>query len=204
MFRDFMGWLLGTKKSPRDHIINLRLTVRRLERAQRKLSRDESKMQLKMKQNIQRGDLESARLFATDIVRNRRWEFGYQKLVSRMNGLIFKLERADTAASMAAEMHGIASALRTANAQLQIPDLDRVIQDMESSIDGIEESTGTIEDGIDDLLIADTDPAEVDRLIEQTAAELGVSTQAGLPTVGVVQTDDLEDEIQKLRRREED
>ena len=204
MFGDFMGWLLGTKNSPRDHIINLRLTVRRLERAQRKLARDESKMQLKMKQSIQRGDLESARLFATDIVRSRRWEFGYQKLVSRINGLIFKLERADTAASMAEEMHGIASALRAANAQLQIPDLDRVIQDMESSIDGIEESTGTIEDGIDDLLVADSDPAEVDRLIEQTAAELGVSTQAGLPTVGVVQTDDLEEEIQKLRRKEED
>jgi len=67
MFGNFMGWLLGTKKGARDHIVNLRLTVRRLERAQRKLGRDESKMQLKMKQNIQRGDLESARLFATDM-----------------------------------------------------------------------------------------------------------------------------------------
>jgi hypothetical protein len=105
---------------------------------------------------------------------------------------------------MAEEMHGIAAALRAANAQLQIPDLDKVIQDMESSIDGIEDSTGTIEDGIDDLLVTDTDPAEVDRLIEQTAVELGVSTQAGLPTVGVVETDDLEAEIQKLRRKEED
>jgi hypothetical protein len=75
---------------------------------------------------------------------------------------------------------------------------------MEGSIDGIEESTGTIEDGIDDLLISDTDPAEVDRLIEKTAVELGVSTQAGLPSVGVVETDDLEQEIQKLRKREED
>ncbi|MBY9000099.1 MAG: Snf7 family protein [Candidatus Heimdallarchaeota archaeon] len=204
MFRNFMGWLLGTQKNPRDHIVNLRLTVRRLERAQRKLERDESKTQLKMKQSIQRGDLESARLFATDIVRNRRWEFGYQKLVSRINGLIFKLERADTAASMAAEMHGIASALRVANDQLQIPDLDRVIQDMEGSIDGIEESTDTLENGIDDLLVSDTDPMEVDRLIEQTAVELGVSTQAGLPSVGVVETDDLEQEIQKLRKREED
>lgn len=198
-----MGWLLGTSKSSRDHIVNLRLTVRRLERAQRKLDRDESKMQLKMKQSIQRGDIEGARLFATDIVRSRKWELGYQKLVSRINGLIFKLERADSAASMAEEMHGVADALRSANAQLQIPDLDRVIQDMEASIDGIEESTGTLEDGIDDLLVSDTDPVEVDRLIEQTAVELGVSTQAGLPTVGVVETDDLEAEIQKLRKKEE-
>ncbi len=198
-----MGWLLGTSKSSRDHIVNLRLTVRRLERAQRKLERDESKMQLKMKQSIQRGDIEGARLFATDIVRSRKWELGYQKLVSRINGLIFKLERADSAASMAEEMHGVADALRSANAQLQIPDLDRVIQDMEASIDGIEESTGTLEDGIDDLLVSDTDPVEVDRLIEQTAVELGVSTQAGLPTVGVVETDDLEAEIQKLRKKEE-
>ena len=198
-----MGWLLGTSKSSRDHIVNLRLTVRRLERAQRKLERDESKMQVKMKQSIQRGDIEGARLFATDIVRSRKWELGYQKLVSRINGLIFKLERADSAASMAEEMHGVADALRSANAQLQIPDLDRVIQDMEASIDGIEESTGTLEDGIDDLLVSDTDPVEVDRLIEQTAVELGVSTQAGLPTVGVVETDDLEAEIQKLRKKEE-
>ncbi|MCD6446509.1 Snf7 family protein [Candidatus Bathyarchaeota archaeon] len=195
---------MGTSKSARDHIINLKLTVRRLERAQRILERDESKMQLKLKQAIQRGDLESARLFATDIVRNRKWELGYQKLISRINGLIFKLERADTAASMAEEMHGVAAALRAANAQLQIPDIDRVIQEMEQAVDGIETSTSAIEDGIDDLLVSDTDPAEVNRLIEQTAAELGVSTQAGLPTVGVVETDDLEAEIQKLRKREDD
>jgi len=204
MFRDFIGWLLGTSKSARDHIINLKLTVRRLERAQRKLERDESKMQLKLKQAIQRGDLESARLFATDIVRNRKWELGYQKLISRINGLIFKLERADTAANMAAEMHGVAAALRAANAQLQIPDIDRVVQEMEQAVDGIETSTDAIETGIDDLLVSDTDPTEVNRLIEQTAAELGVSTQAGLPTVGVVETDDLEAEIQKLRKREDD
>lgn len=204
MFRNFIGWLLGTSKSPRDHIVNLKLTVRRLERAQRKLERDEARIQLKMKQAIQRGDMESARLFATDIVRNRKWELGYQKLISRINGLIFKLERADSAASMAEEMHGVAAALRAANAQLRIPDLDRVIMDMEQSIDGIEESTSTIEDGIDDLLVSDTDPAEVETLIQQTAAELGIETQSGLPTVGVVETDDLEEEIQRLRKREND
>ncbi|MHA1114912.1 MAG: SNF7 family protein [Candidatus Heimdallarchaeum aukensis] len=202
MFGNFMRWLLGTQKSSRDHIVNLKLTIRRLERAQRKLERDESRIQLKMRTAIQRGDLEGARLYATDIVRSRKWVLGYQRLVSRINGLIFKLERADSAANLAAEMHSIAGALRQANAQLNVPDLDHVIQDMERSIDGIEDSTETIEDGIDDLLIADTDPAEVDRLIDQTATEMGVSVGGELPSVSAVATDDLEEEIQKLRKKE--
>ncbi len=201
MVGNFFGWLLGTKKSGRDHIVNLRLTSRRLDRAARKIERDEARIQLKLKQAIQRGDMESARLYATDIVRSRKWALGYQKLISKINGLIFKLERADSAASMAEEMHGVASALRMANAQLQIPDLDRVIMDMESSIDGIENSTEALEDGIDDLLVSDSDPVEIDRLIDQTATEMGISTGTSLPNVGVVETDDLEAEIQKLRKK---
>ncbi|MHA1303262.1 MAG: Snf7 family protein [Candidatus Heimdallarchaeaceae archaeon] len=203
MFGNFMRWLLGSQKSSRDHIVNLKLTIRRLERAQRKLERDESRIQLKMRQAIQRGDMEGARLYATDIVRSRKWVLGYQKLVSRINGLIFKLERADSAANLAEEMHSIAGALRAANAQLNVPDLDHVIQDMERSIDGIEDSTETIEEGIDDLLIADTDPNEVDRLIDQTATEMGVSVGGELPSISTVATDDLEAEIQKLRKKEE-
>ncbi len=197
-----MRWLLGNQKSSRDHIVNLKLTIRRLERAQRKLERDESRIQLKMRQAIQRGDMEGARLYATDIVRSRKWVLGYQRLVSRINGLIFKLERADSAANLAEEMHSIAGALRAANAQLNVPDLDHVIQDMERSIDGIDDSTETIEEGIDDLLVTDTDPNEIDRLIDQTATEMGVSVGGELPSVSTVATDDLEEEIKKLRKRE--
>ncbi len=203
MFSSFFGWLFGSgSSSPREHIVNLKLTIRRLERAQRKIDSDERKMEQKMRKAIERGDMEAARLYSTDIVRSRKWSLGYQKLVSRINGLIFKLERADSAASMAEEMHGVADALRMANAQLQIPDLDRVIQDMEMSIDNIETSTETIEDGIDDMLVSDTDESEVDRLIEQTAVEMGITTGTTLPTVGA-EVDDLEAEIQKLRDKEE-
>lgn len=156
---------------------------------------------------MRKGDVDGARQYATDMVRSRKWALGYQKLASRINGLVFKLERADAAQSLGKEMYSVAQSLRVANMNLNIPDIDRLVVDIESQMDKVDMSTESLEDGLDGLLVGDTDTDEIDHILAQTAAEVGIDTTGILPTPSgqqVVPTSDLEDEIQKLRRQESD
>ena len=207
-FRGFIDWLTGSgSTSSRDQILHLKLTVRKLDRSKKKLEMEERRLKAKIQESMKKGDLDAARQYATDMVRSRKWALGYQKLSSKINGLIFKLERVDAASSLGKELYSVAQSLRIANANLHMPDIDRLVTDIEGQMDKVDMSTDTLEDGLDNLLVGDTDTAEIDRVLAQTAAEVGIDTTGLLPAPSgqqVVQTSDLESEIEKLRRQESD
>lgn len=202
--RDFIGWLVGgnSKKSQRDHILNLKVVGRRLERSKRKLENQQRQTEKKVRQAIQKGDMESARMYAKDVVRSKKWALGYQSLVSKIDGLIFKLERADAVQSIAGEMKGVAGALREANAQLNLPEIDNVVNDMNQALEGIEDKSDIMEDSVDQLFEMDTDETEVDSLLQEYGADIGVSVSTELPTPSST-TSELEKEIEALRKEEE-
>lgn len=146
--------------------------------------------------------MESARMYAKDVVRSKKWALGYQSLISKIDGLMFKLERADAVQSIAGEMRGVAGALREANMQLNLPEIDSVVNDMNSALQGIEDKSGIMEDSVDQLFDMDTNQEEVDGLLQEYGADVGVSVSSELPTPSST-TSELEKEIESLRKEEE-
>lgn len=211
MVRDLFSWLTGSKSGPastRDHIINLRMVSKRLSRSQRKLENKEKQMDRKVRTAIQKGDMQSAKLYASDIVRSRKWARGYQSLNSKIEGLIFKLERTDAVQSLAGEMKGVADSLRSASAALNMTGLDDVIQDMQEAMEEVELTGEIMEDSVDLLFENDTDEGEVDNILAEFGAEIGVTASVGLPTpTGATNVStnasDLKKEIADLRKEED-
>ncbi len=202
--RDLIGWLVSGKKSQnnKDHILNLKVVSRRLARSQRKLENQERKMERKIREAIKKGDMQAARMYANDAVRTRKWGRGYQSLISKIDGLIFKLERAEAVQDIAGEMRGVAKSLIAANQALNLPELDKVIGDMQYALDSIEDTSEIMEDSVDQLFESDTDEMEVDKLLQEYGVEAGISAEAGLPMPSG-KTSKLEDEIERLRKSEE-
>ncbi len=197
----FFRWLTGGK-SPREYITRLKITVRRLERQRKKIESQESSLKKRIADALKRGDMNSARMYAKDLVRNRNMALGYYRLTSRINGLIYKLERAHALQSFVGEIKGVARALRDINATLRIPDIDELVNDMERSIEGIDVSSEVMEEGLEGLTVEETDDAEVDKILGELGAEVGVSASTSLPTPSGVSTAELEEEIEKLKKEE--
>jgi len=172
-----------------------------LERSKRKLENQHRQTEKKVRQAIQKGDMDSARMYAKDVVRSKKWALGYQSLVSKIDGLIFKLERADAIQSIAGEMKGVAGALREANMQLNLPEIDAVVNDMNSALEGIEDKSEIMEDSVDQIFDMDTNEAEVDSLLQEYGADVGISVSSELPTPSST-TSELEKEIKELRKEE--
>ncbi len=206
MVRDLLSWLVSGKsdKSNRSHITNLKVVERRLERSKKKLENKERQNERKIRTALQKGDMEAARLYANDVVRSRKWARGYQSLVSKIDGLIFKLERTDAVQSLAGEMRSVANSLREASAALNMEGLDDTVKDLESTMENVDIASDMMEDSVDGLFSADIDESEVDNLLGEYGAEVGVTASTGLPTAPVTNSkvSDLENEIEQLRKDE--
>ncbi|OLS27395.1 MAG: hypothetical protein HeimC2_12350 [Candidatus Heimdallarchaeota archaeon LC_2] len=203
--RDLFNWLVSGnsgKKSNREHLINLKMVNRRLNKSMKKLENTERQTERKIRQAIQKGDMQAARMYAQDTVRSRKWARGYQSLISKIDGLLFKLERADAVQSIAGEMKGVAKTLINANQSLNLPEIDHLVGDMQRALDGIEETSEIMEDSMDNLFEGDTDELEIDSLLTEYGVEVGLTASAGLPLPST-KTSDLEKEIEALRNEEE-
>ncbi|MHA2098780.1 MAG: Snf7 family protein [Candidatus Kariarchaeaceae archaeon] len=203
--RDLFSWLISGntgKRSNREHILNLKVVGRRLTRSQKKLENTERKTERKIRNAIQKGDMAAARMYAKDTVRSRKWARGYQGLISKIDGLIFKLERAEAVQDIAGEMKGVAKSLIQANHALNLPEIDHLVGDMQTALDGIEETSEIMEDSMDTMFETDTDEGEIDNLLTEYGVEAGITASAGLPIPSGNATE-LEKEIEELRKEEQ-
>ncbi|MHA2092308.1 MAG: Snf7 family protein [Candidatus Kariarchaeaceae archaeon] len=202
--RDLLGWLVGGKssRSNRDHMLNLKIVSRRLTKSQRKLENQEKKTERNIRSAIQKGDMQAARMYAQDTVRSRKWARGYQSLISKIDGLIFKLERANAVQDIAKEMRGVSQSLSAANNALNLPEIDTLVGDMQHALDGIEDTSEIMEDSMDRLFESDAEEVEIDTLLQEYGAEVGITASAGLP-VPTTKSSELEKEIESLRKEEE-
>ena len=201
--RDLVKWLIGgsSSRSGRDHMLNLKVVSRRLSRSQKKLDNQQRQNERKIRQAIQKGDMQSARLYAQDTVRARKWGRGYQSLISKIDGLVFKLERADAIQDISKEMKGVAKSLIEANDALNLPEIDSLVGDMQEALDGIEDTSEIMEGSMDEIFSSDTNESEIDNLLQEYGAEVGVAASTGLPMPSTASSE-LEKEIESLRKEE--
>ncbi|GAI07436.1 unnamed protein product, partial [marine sediment metagenome] len=145
VFGKFVRWL-GGGKNTRDYIIDLKMVNKRLARSSKKLETDEKKLQRKTRDAMKRGLMDQARLYASNVARNRKWVYSYTRLTTRIEGIIFRLEQADSVQQLAGELKGMAGALREVNASLNAPEISALVEDLENSFEGIEMTTDMMDE----------------------------------------------------------
>ncbi len=201
VFGKFVRWL-GGGKSTRDYIIDLKMVNKRLLRSSKKLETDEKKIQRKTRDAMKRGLMDQARLYASNVARNRKWVYSYTRLTTRIEGIIFRLEQADSVQQLASELKGMAGALREVNASLNAPEISALVEDLENSFEGIEMTTDMMDEDFESMMSLDVDETEVDKIMGEIGTEIGLGAETGLPTPDIRSTE-LAKEIEKLREDKE-
>ncbi len=201
VFGKFVRWL-GGGKSTRDYIIDLKMVNKRLARSSKKLETDEQKLQRKTRDAMRKGLMDQARLYASNVARNRKWVYSYTRLTTRIEGIIFRLEQADSVQQLASELKGMAGALRQVNASLNAPEISALVEDLENSFEGIEMTTDMMDEDFESMMSLDVDETEVDKIMGEIGTEIGLGAETGLPTPDIRSTE-LAKEIEKLRENKE-
>ncbi len=201
VFGKFVRWL-GGGKSTRDYIIDLKMVNKRLARSAKKLETDEKKLQRKTRDAMKRGLMDQARLYASNVARNRKWVYSYTRLTTRIEGIVFRLEQADSVQQLVSELKGMAGALREVNASLNAPEISALVEDLENSFEGIEMTTDMMDEDFENMMSLDVDETEVDKIMGEIGTEIGLGAETGLPTPDI-RSVELAKEIEKLREDKE-
>ena len=201
VFGKFVRWL-GGGKSTRDYIIDLKMVNKRLARSSKKLEADESKLVRKTRDAMKKGLVDQARLYASNVARNRKWVYSYTRLTTRIEGIIFRLEQADSVQALAKELKGMAGALRSVNASLNAPEISALVEDLENSFEGIEMTTDMMDEDFESMMSLDIDETEVDKIMGEIGTEIGLGAETGLPTPDI-RSSELAKEIEELRKEKE-
>ena len=200
-FGKFFNWLRGGR-SPRQMIVRLKMIGRRMDRQHRKLKNNETKMTKELRQAVLKGDMEAARLYAGDVVRSRKMALGCQRLSSRINTIVFKLEQAQATEEIARDLHSLVGALAMINQTLQIPQLTETLEQMEIEMGDIDLSSETIGESFEGLMDAEVDQTEIDKVLGEVLSEEEITAAHGLPTPDA-KAKEIAKELEKLKKGEE-
>ena len=202
VFDRFGQWLKGGgsgSQTTRKWIVRLRMVEKRMLRQRKKLQKEEKAMLKEVERAIEDGDMSTARLLAKDVAKNRHMAQACQQMASRVKGIKFKLEQAAATQAIGKDLKGLVKTLHTMNAQLKIPQLEGVLQQMEVETERIDLATDAMDEGFEMM----TSDIEEDEVVEKILGEISASKAAkadfGLPSPDI-RSQELQKELEKIKK----
>lgn len=224
-----MEFFFGKRKTP-DEI--LRENKRAIDRAIRDLEREKSRMEQQevklaneIRKNAKANQMDSVKIMAKDLVRTKSQIKKFNVMKANLQAISLKTATLKSQNSMAQAMRGVTQGLVRMNKQMNLPQIQRIIQEFQKQTDMVDMKEEMINDVMDDVFEEDTDEQESDQIVNKVLDELGIEmnqTLATLPasgakvpvadktaaskepeaaTIGGTAADaDLEERLNKLRR----
>lgn len=173
--------LFGRAKTPAER---LRIHQRSLQKAQRELEREKSKLEQQekkliadIKTNARNGQMNACKIMAKDLIRTRRYISKFSGMVTQLKAVSLRLQTLRSNNQMAEAMKGAGKAMAMMSRQMNVPQVQKILQDFEmesAKMDMKEEMMG---DAIDGAMEEDGEEEEEagDKILEEVLAEIGIS-----------------------------
>ncbi len=201
VFDKFGNWLKGGSDSQntRKWIVRLRMVEKRMVRQRNKLVKEERKILKEVEQAIEQGDMSTARLLARDVAKNRAMARGCQQMASRVKAIKFKLEQAAATQAIGKDLKGLVRTLHTMNAQLKIPQLEGVLQQMEIETERIDIATEAMDEGFEMMTNTEEEDEVVEKILGELSASKAATADFGLPSPDI-RSQELQKELEKIKK----
>jgi len=204
---------MGASHSLQDTVFDMKMTAKTLTRNHNKCLKNEKVAKAKLKDAIAKGNIDGARIYAENAIREKQQAANFLRLSSRMDAVASQVEMAlmnkELATSMGKTVKGMSGVLKSMDPVKMTSMMDQ----FESQLNDLGVSTAYMSQAIGNATSDQTPTEAVDDLIAQTAdeneLELGeaftdlkpstVKPSEAAEDKAVDQTEDLEARLAKLR-----
>ncbi|KAM0789195.1 hypothetical protein ACM66B_000040 [Microbotryomycetes sp. NB124-2] len=179
--------LFGQSKTPaerlRQHQRALQKAQRELDRERTKLEQQEKKLIIDIKNSARKGQMNSCKVMAKDLVRTRRYISKFYNMKTQLQAVSLRIQTLRSNQQMAEAMKGATRAMSLMSRQMNLPQIQRILQEFEkesSMMDMKEEMMG---ESIDDAMGEDdgeTEEEEGNKILEEVLAEIGINVEQQL------------------------
>merc|ERR1712076_9490 len=217
---------LFKRKTPQEI---MRENQRLLNRAMRELDRERSKMEQQEKKIIvdikkmaKTGQLDATKVMAKDLVRTRQQVKKFMLMRANLQAVSLKMTTMKSQNTMAQAMAGVTKAMGRMNKQMNLPQIQKIMQEFAKQNEIMEMKGEMMDDAIDGALDDGETEEETDKVVAQVLGELGIEIAGELskipetgstvpstaqqevsgPSAVAVGDDDIEARLANLRRND--
>jgi len=181
------------------------MTAKSLNREAGKARKREGDCKIKLKNAIEKGDNERAKIFAENAIREHQQELSLLKLSSRMEAVAQRLQQALVLGKVTKSMIKTVDGMDAAFASLDATKISRVMDDFSAAFDEMDVKTAVMGKELDRTMDSTVQVDSVQTLMQQVADEHGLKLSDDLkvapltrPNLNVQSEQDLESRLREL------
>lgn len=179
---------MGNRQSLEDHLVNLRLTSKQMQRGSKKCEEAEKAAKTKLKKAIQAQNVEGARIYAQNAIREKNQALNYLRLSSRIDAVAARLETAIRMKTVTKSMAGIVVGMDSAMKEMDVEKIAKIMDQFEKQFEDLDVRSGYMENAMASSTATATPQEQVDSLIQETAEAHNLELGSILDDAGAVGT----------------
>jgi len=191
-----------------NQLFNLKFASKQFQRNSTKCEKNEKQQKLNLKTAIERGNVEGARIYAQNAIREKNQALNYLRLASRIDAVAARVETAMRMKQVTRSMAGIVSGMEKAMASMDMQKITQVMDQFEKQFEDLDVQSEYVEQAMNQSTSLTTPADQVDLLITQVAEEHGLELSeklghAAVPTGTTVvkEQDELTERLAKLKAK---
>ncbi|KAH3745093.1 SNF7 family protein [Pelomyxa schiedti] len=190
-----------------DQLFQLRFASKQLQRQSTRSEQNEKREKLKAKKAMEKGNMDGARIYAENAIREKNMALNYLKLSARVDGVASRVEQAIRMRVVTGSMAGIVKSLDKAVNNMDLSQVTQVMDRFEKQIEDLDVQGEYVLKATSKSSATSMPASEVDTLLEQVADENGFILAEGMvdaPTEAPHRTverqqDELTTRLEKLK-----
>jgi len=187
-------------------LFQLKFTSRQLAKQSKKCEKNERDQKLKLKKAIEQGNMDGARIYSQNAIREKNQALNYLRLASRIDGVAARVETAVRMKSVTRSMASIVKAMDASMKQMDLEKITHVMDQFEKQFEDLDVQSEYVENAMNQTTTLSTPADQVDLLIQQVADEHGLELAGKLGTVVpsttvAAEQDELTQRLAKLKEK---
>lgn len=154
--------------------------TRELDRERIGLQNQDKKLILEIKKMAKANQMESVKVMAKSLVRNRHAVTKMYQLKSQLQAVSLRMTTLKSTQTMADAMRGATMAMGAMNKQMNMPALQKIMRDFEMQNERMEMTSEVMGDAIDDAFEGEDEEGETDELVNSVLDEIGIDLNTTL------------------------
>ncbi|KAK5576331.1 hypothetical protein ACTA71_007458 [Dictyostelium dimigraforme] len=189
-----------------NQLFQLKFTSKQLEKQSKKSEQSEKAQKIKLKKAIEQGNMDGARIYAQNAIREKNQSLNYLRLASRIDAVASRVETAIRMKSVTGSMANIVKSMEKSMRNMDLEKITQVMDQFERQFEDLDVQSVYVENAMNQTTTLSTPADQVDLLISQVADEhgLNVGMQMGTAPSEKVQqgeTDELTERLNRLKQK---
>jgi len=205
--------MFGGGNNLEKQLFNLKFAAKNLERSSKKCEKEEKTEKLKLKKAIQKGNVDGARIYAENAIRQKNQALHFLKLASRVDAVSQRVQTAVTMKQVTGSMSSVVKSMDSALKSMDLEKVSTMMDKFEKQFEQLDVQTQVMDETMSASTTLTVPQGQVENLMQQVADEHGLEVNMALPqseggSIGAAsaatsasqEQDDLSQRLAKLRQ----